>query len=259
MLGDCCECGGGSAVTQGWMRDFGYVYGQQPRNDGGTGIPFGWRCPVDENRGTTPQKRGPDDGWTRPMNWNTCPGGGDEYVHIENEFSIAVPYKGNYLVTVHWQDVGGTQAMEVAVENVRLIGQKHAVADHIKYGVSELAMVEVIDGNLTITANLTGRAKISWVSVEKISDGGSAPVGNDRVWLPTTDEAYYELELEEKQTPVGLVVVDLPGNDMMTPQFEPYGASFALPKMFHGHDDDNRQEWFYNPPGDSVPRSMAIW
>ena len=268
MLDECCECGGGTDVSVGWLRDYGYGYGSHDSNSasGSAGVDFGWRCPVaSEDRGTTAQSRAYEAGWTRPMMWATCASTGDDGAS-ENEFNLRVPYAGAYLFTIHWQDIGGTQAMEVAVENHRLIGSVHAVADHVD-GVSEMVVVDVLDGNLTLTAVLTGRSKINWIQVEKLADAvrnddddtkTTATSGNDRVWLPTTDEAYWELKLEEENAPVGLVVVELPGSDMMTPEFEAYGSSFAIPSMRHKADDDSRFAWFYDPPSDSVSLSMAI-
>ena len=214
MFDYCCECGGGEQVGVGWLRDYGYAFGAQPAQGVAEEAPeFGWRCPIPnpqaERRGTTQYARGHEDGWTRPMGWATC--GGDLAGY--NEWSLAVPYAGAYLVTVHWQDVGGYQASEVAVENVRLMGDKFAVADSLA-GVSESVVVDVVDGSLTVSSHLSGRGKINWLVVERLSDGGTdpnaqAPSGNpDAAWLPSSAEAFYELEFEEKGAPVGLVSVE---------------------------------------------------
>ena len=43
--------------------------------------------------------------------------------------------------------------------------------------------------------------------VERLADGGSEDAtSSDRSWLPVSDEAYFEFELDEAQAPVGLVV-----------------------------------------------------
>ena len=96
---------------------------------------------------------------------------------------------------------------------MRIFGDKFALADHIE-GLSELVVVEVYDGNLTLSYNLSGRAKINWLTVEALADGGSPGAEvkgyGEGAWLPTSDEAYHEVELKEQGAPVGLVVVELP-------------------------------------------------
>ena len=73
-----------------------------------------------------------------------------------------------------------------------------------------------------------------------------------------TDEAYYELELAEADAPVGLVVVELPSFRSMTNDYEAHGSGFALPNWERTADDDERQKWFFDPPGDGIPLSLAI-
>ena len=250
MFDVCCECGGGEQVAEGWLRDYGYAYGEHDSS-----ITFGWRCPLSETRGVSATARDYNDGWTFMWNWHTC-----ETAGMDNEWSIAVPYKGSYLLTVLWQDYSGCSGGcgDLAAENVRLAGTHFGLADHVD-GVSELIVIDVYDGNLTLSVNLTGRSKISWITIEQMADGGSETVeSDDRIWLPTSNKAYYELELEEKSAPVGLVVVELPSSRLMTPDYEAYGSSFALPHWRQYQDDDERQKWFFDPPGDAMELSRAI-
>ena len=72
----------------------------------------------------------------------------------------------------------------MAAENVRLLGTGFGLADHVE-GVTEIVVVEVMDGNLTLSAHLHGRSQINWVKIERMQDGGSEVVDpGDRVWLP---------------------------------------------------------------------------
>lgn len=247
MFNVCCECGGGEQVAEGWLRDYGREYG-----DHDSSIDFGWRCPVSEHRGVVPTARDYNDGWTAMWNWHTCPTPG-----IDNEWSIAVPYKGAYLMTILWQDVSGCSGGcgDLAAENVRLAGTSFAVADHVD-GVSEMMVIEVYDGELTLSVNLTGRSKISWITIEQMADGGSEQINSDRIWMPTSDEAYHEVELEEKGAPVGLVVVELPGSNMMTSDYQ---VGWAAPGWHHNKDDHEAQKWFFDPPGDAIALSRAIF
>jgi hypothetical protein len=43
-------------------------------------------------------------------------------------------------------------------------GTSFGLADHPR-GVTEIAVVDVFDGNLTISSNLTSRSKINWIQV----------------------------------------------------------------------------------------------
>ena len=55
-----------------------------------------------------------------------------------------------------------------------------------------------------------------------------------------------------------LKVVELPSSNAMTNDYEAHGAGFAVPNWERTADDDERQKWFFDPPGDGAPLSLAI-
>ena len=45
---------------------------------------------------------------------------------------------------------------------------------------------------------------------------------------------------------------------MMTPDYTTYSGSWALPNWQKYQDDDERQKWFFDSPGDAIELSRAI-
>jgi len=73
-----------------------------------------------------------------------------------------------------------------------------------------------------------------------------------RSWFPTSSNAYLELELDDLDTPVGLVVVTIPHINVMSPDTATWGGRMAVPYFQQFQDNDYRQAWFYGPPGEDV-------
>lgn len=70
----------------------------------------------------------------------------------------------------------------------------------------------------------------------------------DSTWLPSSSEAYWELELDEPTEPVGLVVVRLPSTSSMVSGENTRGTGSVLPSFRTSADDDSRTDWFFDPP-----------
>jgi len=163
----CCACGGGKDVGVGFLRDYGEAYG-----DHGGNIPFGWNCAHKSYAGAERTARAEGDGH---LDW-MVPGIETCEVGQKNEFNIAVPYDGTYLVTYYvTRRKGGTGEQDtagVAIENVRFYGYDlfngHGDGYINDVGFTGVMEVPVFDGNLTLSMSSPSNQYWHWIQVEMV-------------------------------------------------------------------------------------------
>jgi hypothetical protein len=251
----CCTCGGGEEVAADWLHEYGREYGE---NSAISSVNYGWRCPLDPGtlQGGSRTRRGIHDSSSLRGSyfWDTCLDG------INNEWEIEVPYQGAYLVTLQYYRGTSLAYKALGIENVRSITDSiggNSRGPHTA-DTTEILLVDVLDGKLTMSHFQRVAPWLRWMQIEKLVHGQDAPqTPSSTTWLPASSEEYWELKLEEADAPVGLVVLEVPGSMVMTPNPK-YGANTYLPHFRKFSDDDPRLEWLFDPPGENLPRTTAF-
>mmetsp|Transcript_23922 Transcript_23922/g.40392 ORF Transcript_23922/g.40392 Transcript_23922/m.40392 type:complete len:1796 (-) Transcript_23922:370-5757(-) len=220
----------------GWNIDSGKTFG-----DRGNGLSYGWKCAINmaiqTNRPTIDTSNtGVLTGKAPKGSWRTkCPGG------AMNEWEIAVA-NGVYVVTIYTGGFDGLyRGVGCAMESAKFLRNQNDEMYTTKY-----ITVEVNDGRLTLTSlggtvrdrYTTGSEEellcpdIHWIQIDRLQD--SYP----EAWAPKamdTKAAWWQLELDDQNSGVGYVSIDLPRtNSYSTAKFpdETSGATFQ-PRCTH--------------------------
>ena len=238
--------------ADGWHVDHGDVYGARTNSVNGDAAEFGWRC--------TPQLQWyghghlniegydlPGFAWgvvqqvgehrtANGVSFPVCPDG------KPNAWEISVP-NGLYMVTVgHANNFAQPTWDGCTYENVRTTSRGQHWMNMPQtlsdvggvVQITEVHTAEVLDGQFTLSNAIGHCGNINWIKLDLLT---STPY--PAPWLPSPANEWWQMELADPATPIGLVQIMLPHE--RSKSFE------SFPAQEERHAPDCRGWWLYAP------------